>query len=130
MHIVALDHVVLTVRDLEKTCEFYSRVLGMQVVEFQSGRKALHFGGQKFNLHQAGHEFEPKAAVPTPGSLDLCLLTSVPLNDVMEHLRLNSVTLVEGPVYKTGAAGPLLSVYMRDPDGNLIEVSNVLKEVE
>jgi catechol 2,3-dioxygenase-like lactoylglutathione lyase family enzyme len=130
MHIDALDHVVLTVRDLEKTCEFYSRILGMQVVEFQGGRKALQFGEQKFNLHQAGKEFEPKATLPTPGSMDLCLLTSVPLNDVIEHLRLNEVTVVEGPVHKMGAVGPLLSVYMRDPDGNLIEVSNVLKEVE
>src|SRR6266700_1376699 len=127
MHIDALDHVVLTVRDLERTCEFYSRVLGMRVVEFQGGRKALQFGGQKFNLHQAGNEFEPKAAVPTPGSIDLCLLTSVPLNDVVEHLRVNRVEIIEGPVNKTGAVGSLLSVYMRDPDGNLIEVSNVLK---
>jgi catechol 2,3-dioxygenase-like lactoylglutathione lyase family enzyme len=130
MHIDALDHVVLTVRDLERTCEFYTRVLGMQVVEFQGGRKALHFGGQKFNLHQVGKEFEPKAAVPTPGSIDLCLLTAVPLDEVVEHLRANEVEIIEGPVRKEGAAGPLLSVYMRDPDGNLIEVSNVRKEVE
>jgi catechol 2,3-dioxygenase-like lactoylglutathione lyase family enzyme len=126
MHIDALDHVVLTVRDMERTCEFYSRILGMQVVEFQGDRKALKFGAQKFNLHQAGSEFEPKAAVPTPGSIDLCLLTSVPMNDVLEHLQLNGVAIVEGPVHKTGAVGALLSVYMRDPDGNLIEVSNVV----
>ncbi len=126
MHIDSLDHLVLTVADLETTCAFYQRVLGMQVVTFGAGRKALAFGAQKINLHQAGREFEPKAQRPTPGSADLCFLTSVPLAQVQAHLAACGVTVNEGPVQRTGAQGPILSVYFRDPDQNLIEVSNRL----
>jgi catechol 2,3-dioxygenase-like lactoylglutathione lyase family enzyme len=130
MHIDALDHVVLTVGSIDTTCEFYSRVLGMQVVEFAHGRKALQCGAQKLNLHQAGKEFEPKAAFPTPGAIDLCLLTTVPLQDVMQHLQQQQVDIVEGPVRKDGATGPLLSVYIRDPDNNLIEIANLLSQTQ
>lgn len=126
MQIDSLDHLVLTVADLEATCAFYQRVLGMEVVTFGAGRKALAFGAQKINLHQAGREFEPKAQRPTPGSADLCFLTSVPLAQVQTHLAASSVAITEGPVQRTGAQGPILSVYFRDPDQNLIEVSNRL----
>jgi len=124
MRIDRLDHLVLTVRDVDATCSFYVRVLGMQLVTFGGERKALAFGRQKINLHQAGREFEPKAALPTPGSADLCLITDVPLDEVIAHLTACDVAVVEGPVMRTGATGPIRSVYFRDPDGNLIEVSN------
>lgn len=124
MRIDRLDHLVLTVRDVDATCSFYVRVLGMQLVTFGEARKALAFGRQKINLHQAGREFEPKAALPTPGSADLCLITDVPLEEVIAHLTACDVAVVEGPVMRTGATGPIRSVYFRDPDGNLIEVSN------
>jgi len=124
MKIDSLDHLVLTVADVDATCAFYMRVLGMQEVSFGVGRKALAFGMQKINLHQYRHELEPKAERPTPGSGDMCLITSVPLNDVIEHLRACGVQVLEGPVQRTGARGPILSVYFRDPDKNLIEVSN------
>ena len=124
MEIDRIDHVVLTVRSIEVTCEFYTRVLGMRVDTFAAGRKALAFGRQKFNLHEAGREFEPKADRPTPGSIDLCLITNIPLADVIAHLRRCDVSILEGPVDKTGATGPIRSVYFRDPDANLIEVSN------
>ncbi len=123
MKIDRLDHLVLTVRDIEATCEFYSRVLGMSVVTFAGGRKALQFGAQKFNLHQFGSEFDPKAARPTPGSVDICLIVAVPLSDVVAHLARCGVAIIEGPVERTGAQGPIRSVYFRDPDMNLIEVS-------
>jgi len=121
-----LDHLVLTVADVEKSCAFYSRVLGMNAVVFGSGRKALTFGRQKINLHAHGREFEPKAERPTPGSADLCFITDVPLTEVVAHLNAQGVVIVEGPVERTGAAGPLLSIYFRDLDGNLLEVSNTL----
>ena len=124
MRIDRLDHLVLTVRDVDVTCSFYVRVLGMQIFTFGEARKALAFGRQKINLHQAGREFEPKAALPTPGSADLCLITDVPLDEVIAHLGACGVAVVEGPVMRTGATGPIRSVYFRDPDGNLIEVSN------
>jgi len=124
MRIDRLDHLVLTVRDVEATCSFYARVLGMQVVTFGEARKALAFGRQKINLHQAGREFEPKAALPTPGSADLCLIADVALDEVIAHLAACGVAILEGPVMRTGATGPIRSVYFRDPDGNLIEVSN------
>jgi catechol 2,3-dioxygenase-like lactoylglutathione lyase family enzyme len=123
MRIERLDHLVLTVRDIAATCDFYSTVLGMQVVTFGAGRKALAFGQQKFNLHEAGREFEPKADRPTPGSADLCLIADGPLNEVIDHLRTCGVSILEGPVPRTGALGPIASVYFRDPDHNLIEVS-------
>lgn len=126
MQIDSLDHLVLTVADVDASCAFYQRVLGMEVVTFGQGRKALAFGAQKINLHPAGREFEPKAQRPTPGSADLCFLTSVPLTEVRAHLAACGVTVSEGPVQRTGAQGPILSVYFRDPDLNLIEVSNRL----
>ena len=124
MQIDRIDHFVLTVRNIEATCEFYARVLGMQVVTFAGGRKALQFGQQKINLHEAGKEFEPKAMCPTPGSGDFCLITQIPLEEVIAHIRSCGIEIVEGPVHKTGAIGPIESVYLRDPDGNLVEVSN------
>ncbi|GAB2180782.1 VOC family protein [Denitratisoma sp. agr-D3] len=126
MKIDSLDHLVLTVQDLDATVAFYSTTLGMEAITFGAGRKALSFGQQKINLHQRGKEFEPKAQQPTPGSADLCFLTSVPLADVASHLAACGVTVLEGPIQRTGATGPILSLYFRDPDMNLIEVSNAL----
>lgn len=123
VHIDRLDHLVLTVADITVTCDFYSRVLGMSIVTFGARRKALTFGVQKINLHEVGKEFEPKAARPTPGSADLCLISAVPISEVLSHLRECSVPVLEGPVARTGATGPIMSVYFRDPDSNLIEVS-------
>jgi len=127
MQIDRIDHFVLTVRAIEATCEFYARVLGMQVVTFAGSRKALQFGQQKINLHEAGKEFEPKAMSPTPGSGDFCLITQIPLEEVIAHIRSCGIDIVEGPVHKTGAIGPMESVYLRDPDGNLVEISNYLR---
>ncbi|MCW8157578.1 VOC family protein [Stutzerimonas stutzeri] len=127
MNISHLDHLVLTVADIEKTADFYTRVLGMQLVTFGEGRKALAFGNQKINLHQAGREFEPKAERPTPGSADLCFIVATRLDDVIAHLNAQGVAIIEGPVQRTGATGPIRSVYLRDPDRNLIELSNPLE---
>ena len=124
MKIDALDHLVLTVANIDASCAFYERVLGMRTITFGQGRKALAFGVQKINLHQQGHEFEPKAERPTPGSADLCFLTGSPLAQVIDHLQACGVPVLEGPVSRTGARGPIMSVYFRDPDRNLIEVSN------
>lgn len=121
-----LDHLVLTVASIDESCDFYTRVLGMGVETFGEGRKALTFGNQKINLHRAGHEFEPKAKRPTSGSGDLCFISTTPLDDIVVHLAAEGVAIEEGPVHRTGATGPILSVYFRDPDGNLIEVSNTL----
>lgn len=118
-----LDHLVLTVNDLETTCAFYVRVLSMKVVKFGEGRMALAFGSQKINIHQSGREFEPKANSPTPGSADLCFIARQELDQVTEHLRVCGVDIIEGPVTRTGAVGTIESVYFRDPDLNLIEVS-------
>ena len=118
-----IDHIVLTVFDIDRTLDFYSRVLGMEPVTFAGGRRGLAFGRQKLNLHQAGREFEPKALRPAPGAIDLCFITEAPLEDVMASLREHGVAIIDGPVDKTGALGPMKSVYFRDPDGNLIEVS-------
>ncbi len=127
MRIEVLDHLVLTVADIDRTRDFYERVLGMEPVVFGEGRHALAFGTQKINLHEAGREFEPKAAAPTPGSADLCFLTNSSVAEVVEHLEANSVEIIEGPVRRTGATGPIKSVYFRDPDGNLLEVSSRLR---
>lgn len=124
MKIDSLDHFVLTVKNIDATSAFYSKVLGMEIVTFGNGRKALSFGSQKINLHEHGNEFEPKAWLPTPGSADLCFITSVPLPDVIKHLSSCGVTVIDGPVQRTGAKGSVMSVYLRDPDMNLIEVSN------
>lgn len=119
-----LDHLVLTVASIDATVDFYGRVLGMKPVTFGEGRTALAFGRQKFNLHQQGREFEPKAAAPMPGSADLCFIAATPVEDMRVHLEACGVEIIEGPVRRTGAEGPILSLYFRDPDGNLIEVSN------
>ncbi len=121
-----IDHLVLTVADIDRTCAFYRDILGSEVVTFGNGRKALKFGHQKFNLHQAGHEFEPKALRPTPGSADLCLIAETPVDKIISALKQRDVEIEEGPVERTGAEGPIHSVYIRDPDGNLIELSNYL----
>lgn len=126
MRIDRLDHLVLTVADIDATVDFYTRVLGMGVVTFGAGRNALAFGRSKINLHRAGHEFEPKAHRPTPGSADLCLIAEGPLERVIEDLAAHGVPIEEGPVERTGATGPIRSVYFRDPDQNLIEVSSYL----
>jgi catechol 2,3-dioxygenase-like lactoylglutathione lyase family enzyme len=119
-----IDHLVLTVADVEATCAFYRDVLGMTPVSFGAGRRALRFGRQKINLHPAGRELEPKARTPTPGSGDLCLITSTPLAEVEAHLRACGIELLEGrATQRSGAVGPIMSLYFRDPDGNLIEVS-------
>jgi len=128
MRIDTLDHLVLTVKDVKTTIDFYVNVLGMELVRFGSGRNALLFGSQKINLHQQGHEFEPKAQAPTPGSADLCFITPVPVAEVVDHLDACGVPIIEGPVQRTGASGPIMSVYLRDPDMNLIEVSNRLEQ--
>ncbi len=123
MKINAIDHFVLTAASVEATCEFYERVLGMKAVTFAGGRRALEFGSQKINLHQAGQEFEPKARTPGTGSEDFCLISGEPLEEVIRHLEKVGVAIEVGPVPKTGAAGPMMSVYIRDPDGNLVEIS-------
>lgn len=124
MNVEAIDHIVLTVKDVEATCAFYAQALGMRVKSVGGGRKALSFGKQKINLHQYGQEFEPKAKKPTPGSADLCFVTAVPVSEVIEHLSVSGVEILEGPVQRGGAVGDITSVYFRDPDGNLVEVSN------
>lgn len=126
MKIDSLDHLVLTVASIEASCDFYEKALGMSVVSFGEGRKALTFGKQKINLHQAGAEFLPKAARPTPGSGDLCFLTATPLDEVVSHLHALEISIEEGPVARTGATAPIRSIYLRDPDGNLLEISNRL----
>ena len=118
-----LDHLVLTTRDKAACIDFYTRVLGMQLETFGAGRHALKFGAQKINLHEHGKQFLPKAELPTPGSLDLCFIAAVPLDAFMAHLASLGVHIEEGPVARTGANWPIRSVYLRDPDRNLIEVS-------
>jgi catechol 2,3-dioxygenase-like lactoylglutathione lyase family enzyme len=126
VQISRLDHLVLTVASLPATIGFYTRVLGMTEVTFGDGRKALGFGASKINLHQAGQEFEPKALRPTPGSADICLIVTEPVSRLTGELAAAGVTIEEGPVRRTGAAGPITSIYLRDPDQNLIELSNYL----
>lgn len=125
--LASLDHLVLTVADLDATLAFYSTVLGMRPVPFDPDaakpRWALHFGTQKINLHLKGAEIEPKSDHPTPGSGDLCFLSSAPLSDWQGHLQGQGVRVLDGPVPRTGATGPLISLYIRDPDGNLIEIA-------
>ncbi len=124
MKVDRIDHFVLTVHDIKATCDFYSRILGMEVVTFSNDRKALQFGQQKINLHQVGQEFEPKALKPTSGSADFCLITDIPLKQVINYIRLSGYEIADAPVKRTGAIGCIESIYLRDPDGNLIEISN------
>ena len=126
MRIDRLDHLVLTVASIEAAVAFYTRVLGMGVVTFGAGRTALTFGTSKINLHEAGREFEPKALRPTPGSADICLIVDDDIADVIAQLATAGVTVEAGPVERTGATGPIVSCYLRDPDHNLIELSNYL----
>lgn len=127
MKIDRIDHFVLTVADVDATCRFYVTALGMQVVRFGTAEKprvALAFGQQKINLHAAHAIPDPNVLKPTPGSADFCLITSTPLADVVAHLKAHSVAIIEGPIRRTGATGPIDSVYIRDPDLNLVEISN------
>ena len=124
MKILGIDHIVLTVKDIERTVKFYCGVLDMEKEMFDEGRVALRFGHQKKNLHKAGLEYEPKAEKPTIGAADLCFITEMPLQQAIEHVRNLGVTIEEGPINRTGAKGPITSFYFRDPDSNLIEVSN------
>ncbi|ECN6426986.1 VOC family protein [Salmonella enterica subsp. enterica serovar Newport] len=123
MIIDRIDHLVLTVSDISTTIRFYEEVLGFSAVTFKQNRKALIFGAQKINLHQQEMEFEPKASRPTPGSADLCFITSTPINDVVSEILQAGISIVEGPVERTGATGEIMSIYIKDPDGNLIEIS-------
>lgn len=118
-----LDHLVLTTLDLTACKDFYTRVMGMRLETFGNGRVAFRFGNQKINVHERGHEFEPKAHLPVPGALDLCFIASIPLEEVIAHLKAENWPIIEGPVLRTGATGPIRSVYVRDPDLNLIEIS-------
>ena len=118
-----LDHLVLTVRDIDATCSFYQKVLGMEAITFDEGRKALTFGNQKINLHEYGNEFEPKSDQPTPGSADLCFILQTSLEEALAHLQACDVSIEQGPIARSGATGPIESLYLRDPDQNLIEVS-------
>ena len=124
--ISGLDHLVLTVRDVAASVDFYRRVLGMRPETFGQGRTALHFGRQKINLHPADAPYAPHARHPVPGSADLCFLAEWPLARVIGHLEHESIPVEEGPVRRTGATGPILSIYIRDPDGNLIELADPL----
>jgi len=124
MKIIGIDHIVLTVKDIEETVEFYESVLGMSSEIFGEDRIALKFGNQKINLHKQGQEFEPKAKKPVSGSEDLCFIVETKLEMAMEHVESKGVNILDGPVARTGAIGSIVSFYFRDPDGNLIEVAN------
>jgi len=126
MKVSHLDHLVLTVADIEISCQFYQSALTFEVITFGENRKALKFGNQKINLHQVGKEFEPKALHPTAGSADLCFIAETPLEEVIAHLQTQNIDIIEGPIERTGAMGKILSIYLRDPDQNLIEIANYL----
>ena len=128
MKVTRLDHLVLTVADIDASAEFYCSVMGMKKVVFGEGRVALTFGNQKINLHKHGAEFTPHAREPTPGSADLCFITEDRSADIQLHLRGCGVQIIDGPVRRTGAIGPIESVYFSDPDGNLIEVSRYIDD--
>ena len=123
MRITHIDHLVLTVEDINKTTRFYESVLGMEKEMFGESRVALKFGNQKINVHQKGKEFEPKAKTPTPGSADLCFITDTEISQTIEHIKSKGIEIIDGPVERTGAEGSILSIYFRDPDCNLIEVA-------
>jgi catechol 2,3-dioxygenase-like lactoylglutathione lyase family enzyme len=122
----SLDHIVLTVSDIESTVVFYTQVLGMRLEVFGENRRALFFGQQKINLHPANEPLKPHANLPTPGSADFCFITQVPIYEFITHLKQLNIQIEEGPVLRTGALGQIISVYLRDPDLNLIEISNYL----
>lgn len=118
-----IDHVVMTVESVDTTCNWYLRVLGIKSAVFGEGRKALLLNKQKINLHPKGAEFSPVAAAPTPGSLDICLISKTPLAEVIEHLKAQRVAVEKGPIKRNGATGLITSIYIRDPDRNLLEIS-------
>jgi catechol 2,3-dioxygenase-like lactoylglutathione lyase family enzyme len=122
----SLDHVVVNVSDMDRACDFYGRVLGAEIVEFGAGRKAVRIGGQKLNLHDAATAGAPIARNPAIGGADLCILTETPIADVIQHFESLAVEIIAGPVERNGARAPLMSVYIRDPDGSLIEIANQL----
>ncbi len=124
LNINRIDHLVLTVKDIDETVRFYTSVMGMEKIEFGQGRIALAFGQQKINLHQLGNEFEPKALQVAAGSADLCFIIDTPIQQAIDDLAAKGTQILEGPVCRTGALGNIISAYFRDPDGNLIEVSN------
>ena len=130
MKINYLDHIVLSVRDIAKSCDFYQKVLGMEVIIFGENRKALKFGKQKINLHQFPSETEPKASSPSLGSSDFCLITKTPLSEVIRQLEKQNIPIILGIVERTGACGKICSIYIRDPDLNLIEIANYVDELE
>ena len=123
MQIERIDHLVLTVQNIKASCAFYTKILGLKAVAFQGGRQAVAFGNQKINFHESGKEFDPKALRPTPGSADLCFIARGLLTKIISHLDVCGVKIIEGPVEKTGAMGPMTSIYIRDPDQNLIEIA-------
>ena len=124
MKTIRLDHLVLTVENIDTTVDFYQQVMGMDKVTFGEGRVALVYGNQKINLHESGKEFEPKAAHVQPGSADLCFIIETPITHALRQLNELGIPVIDGPVSRTGATGEIVSVYFRDPDGNLIEASN------
>jgi catechol 2,3-dioxygenase-like lactoylglutathione lyase family enzyme len=126
VRVESLDHLVLTVASVEATADFYGRVLGMERREFKPGRVALHFGAQKLNLHEVGRVVDPNVRHARPGSADLCLLTAATMEEVVAHLERCGVTIIEGPGRRTGARGPIESVYFYDPDENLIELARLV----
>ena len=126
MKVSHLDHLVLTVADIEISCQFYQSALNFEVITFGQNRKALKFGNQKINVQQVGKEFEPKALHPTAGSADLCFIAETSLEEVIAHLQTQNIDIIEGPIERTGAMGKILSIYLRDPDQNLIEIANYL----
>ncbi|MCP4185495.1 MAG: VOC family protein [Hyphomicrobiales bacterium] len=124
-----IDHLVLTVTSIENTCDFYCGILGLERESFGDERIALNFGEQKFNLHRVGSEINPRAKVPVPGLMDLCLITTTVISDVISHLGNHQITIETGPVTRTGAKGPVTSLYVRDPDVNLVEISTYIQEI-
>ncbi|WP_243793893.1 VOC family protein [Saccharopolyspora gloriosae] len=130
INIDRVDHLVLTVADVDRAAEFYERILGMRTVTFPGDRRAVSFGQQTVKLHAASELVEPTATHPVPGSANLCFVTEQPISEVQEHLRANDVRIEEGPVGRTGTFGPITSLYLRDPDGNLIEVARYDEEAE
>ncbi len=127
--IKSIDHIVLTVKNIDKTVEFYTKVLGMEKEIFKETRVALKFGHQKINLHKLGNEFEPKAQNVKEGSADLCFITETSVEEFKKHIEDCNIEIIEGPVKRTGANGEINSIYLRDPDGNLIEVSNYIYSI-
>ena len=123
-----MDHLVLTVASIQRSCDFYRGVLGFGITSFRNNRKAPTFGSQKINIHEVRKEFESKAQEPTPGSADRCFISEDPLKNIVKHLKSLNVPIEERPVICTGTISPILSVYIRDPDGNLIEISNRIKK--